>query len=428
MDKFDQPPYVDPSSRNALPFVDFANKYSITGVTTAMNRNLYRAVFTSAAGSTPSDGALLKVNGAAPQVTQQPQDASVVAGTTPTFTAVATADPAISFTHWEKSTDNGVSYQPIPGATAASYTLESPATLADSGSLFRAVFSNDVDDTTTSPAKLTVSGQLPSAPRSVWVSQTGPGAITIHWAPSVSAGTPAMTAYSVGYSAGQMGNGEGVAASATSDTFKGMAPGHYVASVAAVNAAGSSTRVSVPVTVVAPTATPVAGVSVKHVIAGGKFVLSGTAPKSSTLTIQRQLPGKAFVKLTTVKTNSWGAYSIAIPAANTAAYRVVSAAGKVSNKVTVTAAYAVHVQTVRTAARAYNISGWITPVAAGRTVHVTATVAGKLVKIATLTTSPKGKFATHYKFAKKGPVTLHVTVSSSALNTAGSLSKAMTVS
>ena len=33
MDKFDQPPYVDPSSRNALPFVDFANKYSITGVT-----------------------------------------------------------------------------------------------------------------------------------------------------------------------------------------------------------------------------------------------------------------------------------------------------------------------------------------------------------------------------------------------------------
>lgn len=33
MDKFDQPPYVDPSSRNALPFVDFANNYSIAGVT-----------------------------------------------------------------------------------------------------------------------------------------------------------------------------------------------------------------------------------------------------------------------------------------------------------------------------------------------------------------------------------------------------------
>jgi len=33
MDKFDQPPYVDPSNRKALPFVDFANNYSITGVT-----------------------------------------------------------------------------------------------------------------------------------------------------------------------------------------------------------------------------------------------------------------------------------------------------------------------------------------------------------------------------------------------------------
>jgi hypothetical protein len=33
MDKFDQPPYVDPSSRGALPFVDFANKYSIAGDT-----------------------------------------------------------------------------------------------------------------------------------------------------------------------------------------------------------------------------------------------------------------------------------------------------------------------------------------------------------------------------------------------------------
>ena len=30
-DKFDKPPYVDPSSRGSLPFVDFANQYSIVG-------------------------------------------------------------------------------------------------------------------------------------------------------------------------------------------------------------------------------------------------------------------------------------------------------------------------------------------------------------------------------------------------------------
>ena len=33
VDKFDQPPYVDPSSRGALPFIDFANKYSVAGNT-----------------------------------------------------------------------------------------------------------------------------------------------------------------------------------------------------------------------------------------------------------------------------------------------------------------------------------------------------------------------------------------------------------
>jgi len=33
VDKFDQPPYVDPSSRGALPFIDFANKYSVAGDT-----------------------------------------------------------------------------------------------------------------------------------------------------------------------------------------------------------------------------------------------------------------------------------------------------------------------------------------------------------------------------------------------------------
>jgi hypothetical protein len=33
VDKFDKPPYVDPSSRGALPFIDFANQYSIVGNT-----------------------------------------------------------------------------------------------------------------------------------------------------------------------------------------------------------------------------------------------------------------------------------------------------------------------------------------------------------------------------------------------------------
>ena len=397
--------------------------YSVNGVTTAMSGTGYRAVFTSAAGTATSDPAWLSVTGNVPTVTQQPVNVTVIAGSTPSFTSSATGDPAVTSMQWQQSTDGGQHWNPIAGATSTSYTLDHAASLADNGMMFEEIFYNDQGQTPSNPATLTVTGTVPSAPRGVWANQSGPGTITIHWAPSASAGTPAtIDYYQPGYSGGQFGNGDAVPASATSDSFKNLTPGHYTASVAAVNAAGSSTRIFVPVTVVAPTTTPVAHASASHVVAGGKFTLAGTGPKSATLTIQRALPGKGFVKLTTVKTNSWGAYSIAIPATHTAAYRVVSSAGKISSKVTVAAAYAVHVQTVRTAARAYAISGWITPVAAGRTVHVTATVAGQLVKIATLTTSPKGKFA------MKGPVTLHVTVSSSALNTAGSLSKALTVS
>ena len=400
--------------------------YTVTAPTTAQDGTYYRAVFTNTVGTVNSDEAVLTVNHTAPTITTQPDNVSVVAGNTPAFSAAATGDPAATV-QWESSTD-GTNWNWIQGATQNSYTLDHAASLADNGTLFHAVFSNDAGDTTTAPAKLTVTGSVPSAPRHVTVTQTGPGTITIHWTAPLSGGTPGITAYSVGYSAGQSGNGEGVGPSATSDTFKGLSPGKYVVSVAAVNAAGSSAWGTAPIAVVAPTAIPTAAVSAKHVIAGTKFVLSGTGPKNSTLTIKRALPGKSFVKLTTVKTNSWGAYSIALAAVHTAQYRVVSPAGKVSNKVAVVAAYRVHLQTVRTAARAYTIRGWITPVAAGRTVHVTATVAGKLVKIATLSTSKKGQFTTHYKFAKKGPATLHITVSSGAQNGAGALNRVLTVS
>jgi sugar lactone lactonase YvrE len=90
----------------------------------------------------------------APSITQQPADASVVAPATATFTAASTGTPAPTV-QWEQSTDAGTTWTAIAGATSASFTT--PATvLADSGTLFRAVFSNAAGSATSNAARLTV--------------------------------------------------------------------------------------------------------------------------------------------------------------------------------------------------------------------------------------------------------------------------------
>src|SRR5271163_1254622 len=96
-------------------------------------------VTSSPAGSGP---------GTAPLITNQPQNQSVVAGATSTFSVIATGSSPMSY-QWQ---ENGT---PISAATAATYTTP-PTTMSDNNSLFQVVVSNSVGSVTSTAGTLTV--------------------------------------------------------------------------------------------------------------------------------------------------------------------------------------------------------------------------------------------------------------------------------
>jgi hypothetical protein len=82
----------------------------------------------------------------------------VPAGSPYTFTASASGVPAPTV-QWQSSTDGGTTYADIAGATAPTY--RATGALADSGTRFRAVFTNSVGIATTNAATLTVTPVAP---------------------------------------------------------------------------------------------------------------------------------------------------------------------------------------------------------------------------------------------------------------------------
>jgi len=129
---------------------------TIADTTTAESGNDYEAVFTNSSGSATSAAAVLTVNpDIAPSITTQPLGQTVYAGAAAVFSAAATGAPAPTV-QWQVSTDDGVTFSPISGAT--SDTLDIPVTtLAENGNQYEAVFTNGTSpDATTSAATLTV--------------------------------------------------------------------------------------------------------------------------------------------------------------------------------------------------------------------------------------------------------------------------------
>ena len=83
-----------------------------------------------------------------PAITQQPTDQIVTVGQSAAFSVTATGAGPLTY-QWQKNA------QPIPGATAASYTT-TPATQSDDSSEFRAVISNSAGLVTSAAALLSV--------------------------------------------------------------------------------------------------------------------------------------------------------------------------------------------------------------------------------------------------------------------------------
>ena len=129
--------------------------FTTGSLTSADSGATYSVVVSNAAGTATSRGAKLTVSGTAPSITTQPQDQTIAAGKTATFTVVATGSAPLSY-QWRR---NGTA---IPGAASASYTTPSQGT-SDNGATFSVVISNSTGNVTSRAARLTVTAAA-SAP------------------------------------------------------------------------------------------------------------------------------------------------------------------------------------------------------------------------------------------------------------------------
>ncbi len=93
-----------------------------------------------------------------PVVTLNPVDLTVTLTETATFTAAATGDPSPSV-QWQSSTDGGVTFTDIGGATSSTLTFVTVVT--DDGKKLRAVFTNIAGTAATTAANLTVIDNRP---------------------------------------------------------------------------------------------------------------------------------------------------------------------------------------------------------------------------------------------------------------------------
>jgi len=124
---------------------------TLTAVTASMNNNQYRLVVSSC---TPtglnSNPAILSVNNIA-SITTQPANTSVCNGSNATFTVTA-AGTAVTY-QWQISTDGGVNYTNVTGATNATLNITA-VSLAMNNNRYRVIVTN------TCPSSITSNGAV----------------------------------------------------------------------------------------------------------------------------------------------------------------------------------------------------------------------------------------------------------------------------
>lgn len=116
----------------------------------------FRVVVSNPDGPSTSTAALLTVTAAAALITVQPADVSAAPGDDVVFNVTATGS-GLAY-QWERSTDGGTSWTPLPGETNASLVLAAVQP-ADSGSRWRV----QVSGSTSREALLTVTAPPPPA-------------------------------------------------------------------------------------------------------------------------------------------------------------------------------------------------------------------------------------------------------------------------
>lgn len=129
----------------------------IATTTLSQTGNRFRAIATNSAGAVTSSGATLTVT-QAPQITQQPQSQSVLAGSPVTFTVAATGSATLAY-QWYFTPASSSSPEAIPGATTSSYTINS----VQAGNVgdYNVVVSNGIaPNATSTSAQLSIAARI----------------------------------------------------------------------------------------------------------------------------------------------------------------------------------------------------------------------------------------------------------------------------
>ena len=241
----------------------------------------------------------------------------------------------------------------------------------------------------------------PVGPVGVTARQTGAGQVTVRWSAPSQRRFLAHHRLRRGYSAGEWGNGKEVPSTARSDVFSHLANGPYSFSVAAVNAAGSGTRVFVPVTVTG-LKTPTQTVSRTTLTAGDTMTVSGLGSPGARLTLDRALPGQPFRPLATVTVDSRGHYARTVTVAYTATYRSRGVTGLVSHANKVVAQDRMTFGAVRNAFRTYTLSGKVYPARKGQLVKLSYLNGSSYSPLASVSTDQYGRWSYKhtYNFTK----------------------------
>ena len=154
------PTYQWAQSTDGVTFTNITGatsaSYTTPATTTANSGTLYECVVTNEAGSVTSNTASLTVNPAvAPSITTQPvNNVTVTAPASATFKVVATGTPTPTY-QWESEAPGTTSFSLISGATSASYATGA-TTIAESGTQYECVITNEAGSVTSNVASLTV--------------------------------------------------------------------------------------------------------------------------------------------------------------------------------------------------------------------------------------------------------------------------------
>ncbi|MBP6022608.1 hypothetical protein [Ferruginibacter sp.] len=125
------------------------NTLNITAATTTLNTYQYRCVISGLCTPVNSTATVLTVN-AAPTVTTQPANTSICAGNNVSF-SVGAVGAGLTY-QWQLSTDGGVTFNNIGGATAVTYSFV--ALLAQNNNQYRCVVSGTCTPAATSAAAI----------------------------------------------------------------------------------------------------------------------------------------------------------------------------------------------------------------------------------------------------------------------------------